>query len=652
MRATSPILVGAGLLLAGGLGFVVLQLNSIEHQIITQTQQLRALGEGTERVAAELARLKAGAAQGGGSASNECRVDKPLHPEVKDFLVPKEVHGAPPGVPNDGTIRIGWASGDPKTLNPVTSNAGEVSDLLSAYIDAPLAARNRWTNPEDWHGDMACRVEVTDDFREYTVYLRHGVKWQVPSGVDLSDPKYAWLKGDHPLTAHDYVFALDMMLNPQVENGFVKSYVQDLESWKALDDHTLVVRWKKRTYLSTSVTLGLVAVPRFIYAFAEDGTEYSKETVGLKLNQHWYGNKGYLGAGQYRMSKYEPGRVIELERNEDYYGDKPPIEHVRYPIYTDQNQTVLRMKAKEIDLGSLRAGIYREEVLQWATRPKSDWPPNNPFLNGDLSCKIVDAAVYDYIGWNANKPMFADARVRTAMTLALRRKEIIDKVFVGLGDPAVGPYLPETGYHDPSISVLEFDPERAKNLLAEAGWTDTDGDGLLDKLEGGQRIPFEFTILIYGSSPEHAALANIFKEDLLKLGVRLKIEAAEWSLMQKKMDEKQFDAYTGAWALSWETDPYQIWHSSQADIPKGSNRVGFRSKEADALIEEVRVTFDPQQRRSLLQRVHRIIYEQQAYTFVRRRKVPYCWSSTLEGVEFARSRPQADFSTWYVSKEH
>jgi peptide/nickel transport system substrate-binding protein len=648
----STILIAALLVLLPALGVVLLQLNSIEKQIIAQNQQLRVLGEASERMTTELGRLKAGTAQGAASPRGECVVDKPLHPDVPDFLKPPESHPPPTGVPTDGELRYGWYYGDPKTLNPLLSNSGEIGDWISSYIDAGIADRNRWTNPDEWHGELGCRVEVTDEFREYTIYLRKGVKWHSPSGVDLSNPKYAWLKGEHPLTAHDFVFALDMMMNPQVENGFIKSYLQDLESWKALDDHTLVIRWKKRTYQSASVTLALVPVPKFLYGFAEDGTEYPKETVGLKLNQHWYGNKGYVGTGPYRMTKYEPGRVIELERNDDFYGEKRPIQRLTYPIYTDQNQTVLRLKAKEIDLGLLRAGQYREEVLQWQGRPKSEQPADNPFLNGQIHCKVIHAPQFDYIGWNAEKPLFSDRRVRTAMTLALRRREIIEKVFVGLGELAVGPYLPETGLHDPTIEPLEFDLERAKALLSEAGWVDRDGDGLVDKLIDGKSMPFEFTLLIYGGSPEHTAQANIFKEDLLKIGVRLKIEAAEWSLMQKKMDEKQFDAFTGAWGMSWESDPYQIWHSSQADTPRGSNRVGFRNKQADALIEQARVTFEPEARRDLLRKIHRIIYEEQAYTFVRRRKVPYCWSDAVKGVEFAKLRPQADISTWYVVKDH
>jgi ABC-type transport system substrate-binding protein len=633
------------------IGVVIFQLDALEERAVAHNQQLRLLGEAAERTAFELKRLQAGGSSGAtaatGSAAAGCELGQLLHPEVKDFLSERDTHWPPPGAPTSGELRVGWSRGDPKGFNWMIENAAELGSYIVNYADTALADRNRWTDPNVWHGEVACRVEITDDFKEFTIYLRRGIKWHVPSAVDVNDPKFAWLKGEHELTAHDYVFMFDMLQNPQVENGFAKQAYQDLESWRAHDDYTLVVRWKRRTYLSTTATLGVVALPRFLYAFSQDGKPYPKETLGLRFNQHWYNNKGYVGAGAYRFVRYQPGQSIVLERNEEFFGEKPAISRISYPIYTDQTQTVLRLKANELNFASLQAGQYREEFLQWQDKPKQTWP-NSPFLNGTLRCEVINAPVFDYIGWNGAKPLFADPRVRTAMTLALRRKEIVEKVFAGLGEVAMGPYIPETGYHDPTVDPLEFNLERAKALLAEAGFSDSDGDGLLDKQLGGVKQPFEFTLLIYGSSQEYLALANIFKDDLIKIGVRLKIEAAEWSLMQKRMDEKKFDAFTGAWGLSWDTDPYQIWHSSQADVPKGSNRIGFRNTEVDSLIEQLRGTFDETERRQMLRKVHRIIYDAQAYTFVRRRKDAYCWHSSVKNVVFAKARPQADFFPWYV----
>jgi ABC-type transport system substrate-binding protein len=630
------------------LAFVLVQLHHVEERLIAHGQQIRALGEATERLAATGLKVT------GGSAANEPAAEEPkhvLHPDVPNYLKPRDKHWPPAGASLEGTLFRGWSTGDPKGFNPLLENGAEIGELVEAYVTTPIADMNGWTNPDDWHGELATRVEVTDDFKEFTIYLRRGVKWARPVNVNLDDPKYAWLKGDHEVTAQDLVFTLDIMMNPQVQNGFLKNYYKELESWKALDDYTLVVRWKKKQYINVAQTLGFAPIPKFIFAYDESGTPLPKETLGLRFNEHWYNHKGYVGSGAYEMAAYEPGARIRLVRNDAFYGDKPAIKEVSYPIYTDPTQTLLKLKAHELSIGQLTPGQYREEIEQYERQGQK--PPRNPFFDGRIEHRIVDQPSYRYIGWNADKPIFSDKRVRRAMTYAFDRKALIENVFVGLGEITTGPFLRESPYNDASIPPIPFDLEEAKKLLAEAGWKDTDGDGLVDKElrpGDGKRTPFVFTLLIPASSKEYAAFANVFKDDLLKVGVKMNIDSAEWSLMQKRMEEKAFDAYAAGWLLSWDVDLYQIWHSSQADIPKGSNRVGFRNKEADEIIEKLRVTFDQDERIRLAHRFHHIVDEEQPYTFFMEGKSVFCWWSDVKNVEFQKVRPIANTLPWWVAR--
>jgi ABC-type transport system substrate-binding protein len=136
---------------------------------------------------------------------------------------------------------------------------------------------------------------------------------------------------------------------------------------------------------------------------------------------------------------------------------------------------------------------------------------------------------------------------------------------------------------------------------------------------------------------------------LLKVGVKLEVRSVEWSLMQKRMDEKNFDAFTGAWTSSWDTDPFQMFHSSQADIPKGSNRVGFRNKEADKIMEQLRVTFPVEERQTLFRRLHRVLHEQQPYSFFSFTQRAFCWRRDVKNVVFAKDRPVTDARPWSVA---
>lgn len=641
------LLIGVALLLIVS----VVQLNALEKRASSQEQQLRALGEATEKLAGQMNRLKTvGPTAAAGEAGEVgCDIDKILHPEVENFLKPKDTHWPPEGASLSGVLKRGWYYGDPKGFNWMVENAAELGEDLQQYTDVSIAERNGWTDPDKWHGETACRVEITDDYKEYTIYLKKGLMWHKPSGVDLSNPRHAWLGKEHELTADDYVFAYEILLNPQVENGFIRSYFEDVEKAEALDKYTLRVRWKKKTYQSLEQTLGMRALPKFLYAYDEHGEPFPKETLGLRFNQHWYNNKGYVGVGPYRMVEYKPGASIRLVRNEDFLGEKPAIKEIVYPIYTDLTISVLKLKSAELNFVYLRPGQYREEYLDWQDKPKGSWPKTNPFLNGQISCQAVPDPGYRYIGWNAENPLFKDRRVRRAMTHAFNRQQIVDKVFLGLGEVISGESPPNSPRSDPTIRPYPFDLEKAKALLAEAGWKDSDGDGLVDKVIEGKRTPFDFTLLIYAGMPEYSAMANIFKEDLLKIGVKMNVASVEWSLWQKRADEKNFDALLGGWTQGWESDPFQIWHSSQADVPKGSNKVGFRNKEADAIIEELRETFDPDKRKELLHRFHRILHEEQPYTFFFAQKRVFCWRNEVKNVMFSKVRPVADARPWWVA---
>ena len=642
------VIVGALGLVIALLVVLVAQTNHLESRLIVQAQQIRALGEATDRLAAGGLRVVGG----GTTAATDAAPPgvKFLHPDVPNFLKPKETHWPPPGASLEGVLSRAWDTGDPKGFNPLLENSGDNIEKVENYVAYPLASINAWTNPSDWYGEMAYRVEVTDDYKEFTFYLRAGVKWPAPAGVNLDDPGHAWLKGDHPVTADDFVFALDMMMNPQVESGPHRNYYEALESWKALDATTLVLRWKKKLFNNLEQSLSLAPLPRFLYTRDERGVEFPKENLGTNFNQHWYNNKGFLGSGPYVMTKYEPGSKLVLTRNETYPGEKPAIKSIVYPIHTDSTLTLLKLKAHETNVADLLAGQYREEILQYK---QSGHPPkDSPFFNGDISCEPVDFASYRYIGWNADRPYFADKRVRRAMTMAFDRKRILDNVWVGLGTLITGPFPPSTPYNDPGIPLIPFDLEGAKKLLLEAGWKDTDGDGILDReLHTGEpRKPFEFQFVVPLGRKEYLVLANILRDDLLKIGVKMNIETAEWSLFLKRMDEKNFDGYVAAWTVGWEQDLYQIWHSSQADIAKGSNRVGFRNKEADKIIEQLRETFDHDERVKLCRAFHRIVADEQPYSFFTMAKVVVCHWKEVQNVSYSKIFPVVNALPWSVQR--
>ncbi len=644
-----------GYLTGGALGLALLlscaaawRAHRLDEEILIRGRAIRALGEGIERAAVRLAGSPESArATNDGIPSGFT----PLHPEAPNFLGAADTPLLSAGAKTGGVLTRSFEYGDPKSFNILLENSGVLEDRIYTYCRLRLGERNVWTDPDRYYGSLAFRIEVTDNARELTAYLRPGVQWHPASGVNLEEPRYAWLRGNHEVTAHDLAFTLDLVRNPQVRAGAWKSFYTGIESYEALDNYTLVVRFKQKEYVNAIAIAELWPTPRFLYTRDEDGKPFPKEILGLRFNQHWYDTKGFVGAGPYRMTSFVPGSKIVLARNQDYFGEKPAIQKLVYLVYTDATQTLMKLRSGELGDGELSPGQYREEILRH--EQSGEKPTGSPFFDGRIACQKIPRPAYSFIAWNAARPMFSDKRVRRAMTSALDRQRIIDNVFVGLGSVATGPYAPGSPNADPDVTPLPFDLARARQLLAEAGWKDTNGDGLVDRElrpGDGKRSPFEFRLSFAVGQKETDATVKIFADDLSKIGVRAILDPQEWSSLQRSKDERRFDAYVGARTATWFTDLHPVWHSTQADVPSGSNAVSFKNEAADRIIEKLRVTFDENERIRLFRAFHRIVDEEQPYTFVMVRSKVHCAWQSVKNVVYARVTPVDNSLPWWVDE--
>lgn len=524
---------------------------------------------------------------------------------------------------------------DPKGLNPYIST-GVTTVEQNRFTNLRLFGRDS-RDPDRYLQEGAVKVTTDDDGLSYTFHLRKGVMWQRPT-VDWASGRYEWLRGEHEYVADDYAFAFEIIQNAQVTGRVegVRAYMQDLDRLEVIDDHTFKLIYTKRGYTNFGILEEVQAMPRWLYMYDEDGNEFDEASWGLKFNEHWYNNK-MIGTGPYRFVEWEPGVRLVLEKSPVWAGPRPAFDKIVFQTLKDQSSWVRKFKAGELDITRLQPEQYRTEILEGG----------EPYLGlPDARFKTQPTLGYFYWGWNADNPLFGDKLVRQAMTIAFNRQGAVDNIFHGLGEVLTGPFPMQSPCYDTSIEPWPFDLDMASAKLEEAGWTDTDGDGLRDKVIAGERVPFEFSMLIYGSSNEYETLANIYREDLLTIGVKMTPQALEWSTMLKKMDEKDFAGYSGAWVVSWEVDLYQLWHSSQADQPNSSNRVGFRNADADVIIEALRTEFDQDKRIELCHEFHALIHEEQPYTFFYQRKRPIVYRSYLNDPEFNMVWPYRDLRYW------
>ena len=250
------------------------------------------------------------------------------------------------------------------------------------------------------------------------------------------------------------------------------------------------------------------------------------------------------------------------------------------------------------------------------------------------------------MGFNLTSPLFADERVRQALSYAVNRESVIKGALMGMGEPTIGPYKPGTWVYNTAITPYAYDPERAKALLAEAGWTPGE-DGVLVNSDGRR---FSFTILVNQGNEERVKVATIIQREFQAVGVECSIRTVEWAAFLKEFVNKgNYDALILAWNILDDPDIFDVWHSS-AISENGLNFVHYANSEVDALLEKARITVDRAERKVLYDRFQEILHKEQPYLFL---YVPYSLpmvQARFRGIEPAPAGITYNFDRWWVPK--
>jgi len=485
------------------------------------------------------------------------------------------------GEPVDGDWLIYHLGAEPGTLNPIVAtdayegviNGGNVYETLIERDNETLELKPLLA--ESW--------EISEDKLTYTFKIREGIKWH--DGT--------------PFTSADVVFSYKTIMNPKVDAPQLRSYYQEIRDVEAIDDYTVKFTYARPYFLALEFCGGMPIVPKHIF---EKG-DFNTNPAG----------RSPVGTGPFKFVKWTTGREVVLEKNPDYWGEKPHINRIVFRIITDSSVALQVLKRQELDVASL-------SPIQWEKQTGS------PDFEKHFDKFSYFTPNYSYIGWNSRRPYFADKRVRTALAHLVNRELILDKVMYGLGAIVTNPFYINSPEYDKSIEPIPYDPAAARNLLEEAGWLDHDGDGIRDK----DGVKFSFEFLIPGGSETGEKIATILKEELDGMGIDMTIRKTEWAVFTTRLNERNFDAVTLAWSMGIESDPYQIWSSTQAE--SGSNFIGFKNAEADRLIETARKEFDRDKRIELYRRFSEIIHEEQPYTFLFCRKATVAVNKRFENV--------------------
>jgi peptide/nickel transport system substrate-binding protein len=519
--------------------------------------------------------------------------------------------GADPGTVDQDGIVIYGAGGEPAqgdwfiwrlpaempTLNPLTSTDAYAIEIFQ-FVFSTLCDRDPITL--EMTPCLAKSWDISEDKLTYTFHLRDDVTFS--DGV--------------PFTARDVKFTFDRIMDPSADTAHMRNYYRDVVACDVLDPHT--VRFTcDNPYYRHLVILGLFEIlPEHIYSQGDFNSAHNRTPVGT---------------GRYVLEKWDTGLQVVLARNENYWGEaesgQPYFDKIIFKIMTDDNAAFQVLMAGDID----RMKLLPEDWVRRADTPR---------FKERFYRAAYDRPAYTYIGWNARKPMFADKAVRQALTMLLDRETIRDTIYQGLATVCTGTFMPKSLENNERIVAWPFDPQRAAAQLDETGWKDSDGDGLRDK----DGVPFRFEVVATNQNPLAEQILTIYKEELRRAGIELNIRLLEWASLIERVQAREFDASTMAWAMPPDPDPYQVWHSSQAT--DGSNYVGFQNAEADRIIEEARLTFDLDKRVALYERFHEILHEEQPYTFVVISKELLAIDRRIHGVSMYPFEP--DEREWYV----
>ncbi len=447
--------------------------------------------------------------------------------------------------------------GEPSGL--ISMIAGEsASSAISANIFNKLL---KYDKNLDLEGELAESWQVSADQKTITFKLKPNLKW--------ADGK--------PLTSADILWTWHAVIDEKTGSPYASDY-QLVKKAEAPDPLTFSVTYQQAYAPALDSWSGLQILPKHLL----EGQDL--HTTAFAHNP--------VGSNYYKLDGWTHGENIKLSRNLSSVLGQAKIDHLVSRIIPDSSAQFLELMADNIDSMSLDPIKYARII------------PSRPELQKKLALYKELGNGYTYLGFNLKHKPFDDVRVRKAINYAIDKQEIIDGVYLGLGINIASPYKPGTRWSNPNLKPYPYDPAKAKALLKEAGFTDNNGDGILER----DGKPFSFEI-ITNQNKEREKSAVLIQRRLKEVGIDVKIRAIEWaSFISRFIKTGDFDVVVLGWSLSLDPDQYSIWHSSQ-QAPGQFNFIGYNNPTVDKLLEQGRLELNPDKRMKIYHEFARVFLE-------------------------------------------
>jgi len=493
--------------------------------------------------------------------------------EMVEVEVEKEVMVTPTAEPGRQTLIVGLSQA-PTSLDPADHRWRASETVIRNMFDGLVTRDTR----SGVHLELAEEMSWLDE-STMEVKLRQGVKFH--DGVEM--------------TADDVVFTFDRIIQenaiefPEPHTSPRKGLIAPLESIEKVDDYTVVMNFSGPWPPAMQLLVHQQIVPK--HYLEEVGTE------GFIANP--------IGTGPFKFVEGQLDDQIVMERFDDYWGGAPDLEPVGaacvetaiFRVIPEASTRVAALLAGEVD------------IIQSVPSELIDTLAQTP----GVQVKTAPGTQPQWLQLNVSNPLFEDVGVRQAMNYAIDKDLIVEAVYGGRAVPLPGPLSPFNNFVNTDLAPYPYDPDMALELLAEAGWADTDGDGILDK--DGQ--PFAFTLdTIEDWRPLAEAVASLYRE----LGIDASVRFWEYSVLKPQLLACERQAFMDDWGDS-AFDPVghfeAKWHTFVEGEPYGrGNFMCYSNDRVDELIKQGETTADTDERAVLYDEAQAIVYEEAPAVFL------------------------------------
>ena len=463
-------------------------------------------------------------------------------------------------------LRVGFLR-EIESLNPMLIWSYQAYEIM--YLNYNMLIS--WDDEMNVIPNLAREWSVDDDGLIWTFNLQEGVTWH----------------DGEPFSAGDVKFTFEYIRDNEL--GYFYDYVAPMEEIEVVDENTLTIKTDEPIAWMPQILVPIL--PEHIWSEVDPADAEGE-----------FANDDPIGTGPFRVIEHRKGEFTRMAANKDYFKGAPALDEVIFIIYANTDLMIEALKQGELDIITAVPGA-QFKALEEASDP-------------DIVALAADSPSFTELSFNVwedpdslGNPLLLDKNVRVAIEYAIDRQEIIDVAYLGYGTigTTIVPPLFEYWHYDPGDDFRSYNPEKAKEILEEAGYT-SGADGIRVSPDGE---PLDFTLLLRSESPDNQKAGTMLKDMLEEVGIALTVSVIDEGTLTDRIYEGDFDMFIWGWFV--DVDPTSILKVVTTDEIMSWSDCFYSNPQYDEMHLRQQRTMDRDERRQIIHEMQRIFYDDAAY---------------------------------------